>query len=492
MSERGEPTEMEQIEHEVKVVEAEMNRHESEKIAADLKEIGEKTREASPWMSVVCALTIVLGSLSYGAAIGYPSPAMPDLDENRNVFHTTTAQDSWVGSILTLGALFGGLVSGPIMDILGRKMTMLIWALPSVIGWVLIFSAPSFGCLITGRVISGLCTGIYSVVCPVYIGEIAPPAIRGLLGSCHQMAVCLGILFAYGFGAFLTWQWLAVACEALVLVMICLVMFIPESPRWLLSVQKREEAIDSLHWLRGKDFDITHEIAELEVTIKESMDKASVREFLQPQLAKPLLITLGLMVFQQFSGVNVIMFYTVTIFNAAHLTMDPNVQTVIVGAVGVVGTFVSIFISDLTGRRILLIVSGFLMTLSMAGMGAYFYELVHNPDQSTLDSISWLPVTCLVIFNFGFNVAFGPIPWVLMSELFPLRAKAVASSVATAANWLCAFILTKFWDDMTNAMSDAGGYWFCAGFCAVSIPFVLFFVPETKGKTLEEIVASFQ
>lgn len=442
--------------------------------------------EGNKVKSILCALTVCLGSFAFGTTIGWPSPAMPNLNAYRNPFHVSDEQNSWVGSIVTLGALAGGLVGGTYMDLVGRKLGLLYCAFPFAVGWVIIVSSGTFGCLLAGRAVTGVCTGIFSVICPVYIAEISPPSIRGLLGSCHQLAICIGILFTYGFGAFLPWTWLTISCEAFIIVMTLAMVFIPESPRWLLANGREEETKFALHWLRGEDADITAELEELREAIRLAQDKASFRDFLQPQLWKPLAISLGLMLFQQFSGINVIMFYTVQIFDMANIDLDPNMQTIIVGAVGVVGTLVSVFIADLAGRKILLVTSAAIMALSIGGLGAFFYEQYWFKAyaQSTL---SWLPVTCLVVFNFGFDMAFGPIPWLMMGELFPLRAKGIATSVASAFNWLCAFLVTKFFVNMTAGMTVQGAYWFFTGFCALAIPFIIFLVPETKGITLEEI-----
>lgn len=443
------------------------------------------------YKSVICAMAICLGSFHMGATIAYSSPALPNLNNNPNPFHLSVRQVSWVGSLATLAALVGGFVGGPYMDRIGRKMAIMTCTVLFMIGWVIFIASPNFSCMMIGRFVTGACTGIISVTCPIYIGEIAPASIRGLLGSCHQFAVCVGVMFVYGFGAFLSWTWLAIAVGVVLLLLECAMCFIPESPRWLLCVGRRDDAEYALQWLRGKDANVQKEMMELEDMIKTSQDKAALREFLEPQLLKPLMISLGLMLCQQLSGINVIMIYTVDIFRMSQSDLDPNLQTVIVGIVGIVGTLVSVFVADLAGRRILLLVSGFMMTVCMASVGAFFFEL--EVDRSfAVDKLGWLPVVCLVLYNFGFNVAFGPIPWVMMSELFPLRAKGVAGSVSTAINWLSAFLITRFFVDITEAIHVYGAYWLCTAVCAISIPFIIFVVPETKGKTLEEIQESFK
>lgn len=452
---------------------------------------GTQASPGKPWRAIIGALTVCLGSFVFGATCAYPSPAMADLQKNPTSFDVDEEQISWVGSIVTLGAMFGGLLGGTYMDRFGRKLALMSCAIPYLIGWVVVVASPSFLCLMAGRAITGVCTGIYSVICPTYIAEISPPSIRGVLGSCHQLVICIGVLYVYSMGAMLSWRSLGIACAFFLVVMEIALYFIPESPRWLLTAGRRPDTVKALQWFRGAGVDIEGDLAELQESLEKSADKASLREFAQPQLLKPLFISLSLMFFQQFSGINVILFNTVQIFEMAESDLGPSLETIIIGIVGVVGTMVSVVVADTAGRRILLLISGVVMTVSMAALGAFFYQLQFNQEYA-LGSLSWLPITCLVIYVFGFNVAYGPIPWLMMSELFPLRAKGIACSVSTAVNWLSAFILTKFFVNITAVIYPFGGYWLCTGFCALSVPFVIFMVPETKGKTLEEIEKFFK
>lgn len=446
-----------------------------------------------PWKVIASSMLICLGSFNFGTVTTYTSPAMNDLNSHPNPFFVDSNQNSWVGSVISLGALVGGLIVGRYMDLVGRKWTVLTAAVPLVVGWAIVVGSPSFACLVVGRVLTGFGVGIYSGVCPVYITEISPAFIRGFLGSCPQLAIVLGILYTYGFGAFLSWQWLGVTCGAVLVVLVIAVSFIPDSPLWCLSVDKVDEAKYALQWLRGNDSDVSDELEELHRIVKETSDKASLKEFLHLNLLKPLLVAIGLMLFQQFSGINVVLYYTVDIFKMAHIDMDPNLQSIIVGVAGVVGTAVSIFVIDLAGRRILLLVSSIVMTLSIGSLGAFFFELddPQHTDYATT-TLFWLPVTCLVIFYFGYNLAFGGIPWLMMGELFPLRAKAHGSSIVTVCSYLFAFFSSKFFVDIIDGIGRAGTFWLFTGICALSIPFVIVCVPETKGKTLEEISAGFQ
>ena len=232
-----------------------------------------------------------------------------------------------------------------------------------------------------------------------------------------------------------------------------------------------------------------------------------MRDWLSPVIAKPLIISIGLMIFQQFSGINAVLFNAANIFKTAGFE-DGKVVTICVGAVQFVGTALACLVMDKAGRRILLWTMAIGMCLTLAVLGLYFeiYIPRKGDSSSTGDvvsllgsishsvpakKISWLSIVCIVLFNLFFSLAWGPVPWLVMSEIFPLRARGPASSFATMANWLLAFIVTKTYDSMIATLSVQGTYWFFGGCCFLGFLFVYILMPETKGKTLEEIEAMF-
>ena len=217
-------------------------------------------------------------------------------------------------------------------------------------------------------------------------------------------------------------------------------------------------------------------------------EKMALRDWLSPVIVKPLIISIGLMVFQQCSGINAVVFNAASIFEDAGFT-DSKLVTISVGLIQFVGTGLACLIMDKAGRRILLLIMAVGMCVTLVGLGFYFEIIARHSVEAS--KISWLSILCIVLFNLSYSVAWGPVPWLVMSEIFPLQARGPASSIATLSNWLLAFIVTKTFPTMQAGLSVQGTYWFFGGWCFVGFVFVYFLLPETKGKTLEEIEALF-
>ncbi|XP_073455617.1 solute carrier family 2, facilitated glucose transporter member 8 isoform X1 [Aquarana catesbeiana] len=452
----------------------------------------------------LATLAAVLGPLSFGFVLGFSSPAISDLkhaDDPRLILDKGTA--SWFGSIVTIGAAVGGLFGGWMVDRLGRKVTLMICSIPFVLGFTLIISAQNVWMLLGGRLVSGLASGITSLVVPVYISETSHPRVRGLLGSCVQLMVVIGIVGSYIAGMFLDWRWLAVLCSVPPVIMALFMIFMPETPRYLISQNQRVEALSALSFLRGPDVDHEWEYRQIESSADQKEGSLKVADLWNPSIYKPFLIGILLMFFQQFTGINAIMFYADMIFEEANFK-NSSLASVIVGLIQVVFTAVAALIMDKAGRKILLIVSGTIMAVSTTLFGVYFkimemhaknassvLPVTAMPD-STGEQLAWLPLASMALFISGFAIGWGPIPWLVMSEIFPLRARGVASGVCVITNWGCAFLVTKEFQDMMDSMTSYGTFWLFAAICALNVLFTVLYVPETKGKSLEQIESHFQ
>lgn len=219
-------------------------------------------------------------------------------------------------------------------------------------------------------------------------------------------------------------------------------------------------------------------------------------DFKKPSLYQPLFIGAMAMVFQQFCGVNAVLGYCASIFSDANVN-NASLVSVVVSLIQIVFTLVSCFLVDRSGRRILLMISGFTMFVCMFILGVYYDVTIFNDGKKHVDlfhhrtvpasQISWLAVLCVILFIMAFSIGWGPIPWILMAELFPPLARDTAGAFVNLVNWLCAFLVLKFFPQMQKAFLQQGAFWFFSGFCLLSFLFTLFVIPETKGKTLEEI-----
>lgn len=450
----------------------------------------------------------VLGPMSFGFVLGYSSPAIPELTRIADPrLRLDDIQASWFGSIVTVGAAVGGLLGGWMVERIGRKLSLMFCSLPFVFGFTLIIAAQNVWMLYIGRVLTGLASGVTSLVVPLYISEMAHERVRGTLGSCVQLMVVLGIMGVYLAGLFLDWRWLAI-CSSIppTLLMVCM-CFMPETPRFLLSQGKRREAEEALRFLRGPDAPVEWECARIEDACEEQGSSLQMSDLRDPGVYKPLIIGVFLMIFQQMTGINAIMFYAETIFEQAHFK-ESDLASVIVGLIQVVFTAVAALIMDRAGRKVLLMISGVSMALSTTAFGVYFYLVSQQhsaTSQHTLmlvvqstagpsphQDLAWLALVSMAVFITGFALGWGPIPWLVMSEIFPAKVRGVASAVCVLTNWSMAFIVTKTFQDMMNFLTSAGTFWLFASMCIANSIFTIAFIPETKGKTLEQIEAIFR
>ncbi|XP_017665431.1 PREDICTED: solute carrier family 2, facilitated glucose transporter member 6 [Lepidothrix coronata] len=392
----------------------------------------------------------VLGNFSFGFALVYPSPVIPALEAHPSpALRLDQHTAPWFGSVFTLGAAAGGLSTMMLNDCLGRKLSIMFSALPSAVGYALMASAQGVWMLLLGRVLTGYAGGVTSASIPVYISEISHPGVRGMLGACPQIMAVLGSLVLYALGLVLDWRWLAVAGEVPVLVMIILLCFMPNSPRFLLSQGKEEEALGSLCWLRGKDTDYAREYEQIKDSVRKQSRRVSCAEIKDPFLYKPILIAGVMRFLQQLSGVTCILVYLQSIFKKTSVILKPEYDAALVGLVRLFSVAIAAVSMDKAGRKILLFVSGY--------------------------ALGW-----------------GPITWLLMSEILPLKARGVASGLCVIVSWLTAFTLTQFFLPVVNAFGLEVPFLFFAVISAGNILFTGCCVPETKGRSLEQIEAFFR
>ncbi|NWV01511.1 GTR6 protein, partial [Upupa epops] len=454
----------------------------------------------------------VLGNFSFGFALVYPSPVIPALETHPNpALRLDQHTASWFGSVFTLGAAAGGLSTMYLNDRLGRKLSIMFSALPSALGYLLMAGAQDIGMLLLGRVLTGYAGGVTSASIPVYISEISHPGVRGMLGACPQIMAVLGSLILYALGKYLglvlDWRWLAVAGEVPVLTMIVLLCFMPNSPRFLLSRGKDEEALGSLCWLRGKDTDYAREYEQIKDSVRKQSQRVSCAEIKDPFIYKPILIAVGMRFLQQLSGVTCVIVYLQSIFKKTSVILKPQYDAALVGLVRLVSVAIAAVSMDRAGRKILLFVSAGVMLVSNLTMGLYIHfvpaslngtvanrTLVSSASLAaeTTNYITLIPLLATMFFIMGYAMGWGPITWLLMSEILPLKARGVASGLCVVVSWLTAFTLTQFFLQVVEAFGLEVPFLFFAIICAGNIIFTGCCVPETKGRSLEQIEAFFR
>lgn len=362
--------------------------------------------------------------------------------------------------------------------------------IPFVTGWLSICFATNIAAVIAGRLICGISCGIVSVAVPMYCVEISTSEVRGLLGSSFQGFLVIGTLFCAILGSYISWEYLALTGAATTAFALLCFYAMPESPRWLVSQNDMAGAIKVMNYLQGNVVNAKEECEKMHEDLKnQPKGLLTWRECQHPSIYKPALISMALMCFQQVSGANAVLFYSSAIFEGSKSFLDPKKSTIVLAAVQVVATLLSNFIVDKAGRKLLLLLSGALMSISLIALGIYYY--ISSENIAFKDNFSWIPLSSLVSFLIAFSLGYGSIPWLLAAEMVPLRARSTIGGLATFANGLFAFTVTKTFSELQDFAGNYGTFWIYSALSFVGCVFVFIVLPETKGKELEEITNYF-
>ena len=396
---------------------------------------------------------------------------------------------SWV----TLGALFGALAGGELADRLGRKHTLLIAGMVFTIGSLVEALAPDTLILVSGRLIVGIGVGVAAVAAPLYAAELAPAALRGRFVSAYQLAVASGIFIAYLVDGWLSqndaWRWMLGLSAIPGVMLIGIAIVTPQSPRWLMRMQRRPEAEAAIKQLHPAA-DPALELDPMATALAQEQGQASWREIFGRKWRRPLLVGIGLAVFQQITGINAIIYYADQIFAAAGFATraaQTTVTTWAVGGVNVAATFIAIAFIDRLGRRKLLLAGLLGMGASLAVVGAAFEFITPTNGPTTPSIAGMVTLAALILFIACFAFSMGPVVWTVINEIFPGHIRGRAVAIATAANWASAFLVSQLFLSLIEAIGNALTFWLFALFCAAGWAFVFYRVPETNGRSLEQI-----
>ncbi len=396
-------------------------------------------------------------------------------------------------SFLLVGAVVGALSGGPLSDRVGRRPTTLLAAVIFGVGALAVAFAPGVGFIIFGRFLLGLGVGLASMIVPLYIAEIAPADRRGALVSLNQLMITIGILLSYIVGVIFApiegWRYMFAVALVPALVLGIGMFMLPESPRWLFEHGQLDKARAVLGRSRSPE-EVDLELREMEEikSLEEEQARVSYKELLAPYVRPALVIGIGLAIFQQITGINTVIYYAPTILQGVGFTEEGAIAATALG-VGVVNvgfTILAVRIIDRAGRRPLLIIGLIGMVVSLVLLGVVFLQGSTSGDAGLLATI------CLGLYIASFAISLGPVFWLMISEIYPLRIRGTAMSVASIANWGSNFLVALTFPILLATLGGAGSFWLFAVLGIVAWFFVYFRVPETKGRSLEEIEASFR
>ena len=430
-----------------------------------------------------------LGGMLFGYDTGVISGAIlfisPDLG-------LTPFLEGLVVASLLLGAAIGAACAGPLSDRLGRRNLILIAAVTFTVGAIGAALAPGVGTLVLFRVVLGLAVGAAALIVPLYLSEIAPTEIRGAISSLNQLMITVGILLAFIVNALLAnsgaWRWMLGLAVIPSVVLFIGMYFMPETPRWLVSRGREDDARDVLMRSRSEE-EAEHEIREIKEVERE--EEGGLRELAAPWVRPALIVAIGLAVFQQIIGINTIIYYApTTLKNVGYGDAAAIYANLIIGAINVLMTLVAIRIVDRVGRKPLLLggLVGMVISLTVLGLSTL---LLSEPSSPT-DTVAIITLICLAGFIISFAATWGPTVWVVLPEVLPLRIRGTAMGVAIFLHWIANFIVSQTFPSLLAALGPGIPFLGYAVIGVLAFIFVRAFVTETKGRSLEEIEADLQ
>jgi MFS transporter, SP family, galactose:H+ symporter len=424
-----------------------------------------------------------LGGLLFGYDTGVISGALLFI---RQVMSLSATMQGIVVAIALLGAALGAAAAGYLSDRIGRRRVILGAGLLFVAGAVISAAANDLITLLVGRLFVGLAIGVASMLAPLYLAEISPAEDRGAIVSLNQLCITGGILVSYLVGFALAaapggWRWMLALGALPGIILAAGMLVLPESPRWLAGHGRLQDAENVLRRLRGT-VDVAGEFGALRTDLAREGRLASAKELLAPRLRRPLVIGVGLAMFQQITGINTVIYFAPTIFQSAGLSSAATaiLATAGVGAVNVIMTIVSIRLIDRLGRRQLLL-------WSLGGMALTLFVLSFAFYVGASGHLAWVAVVSVAIYVGFFAIGLGPVFWLLISEIFPLALRGRAMSLSTVAVWSFNLIVSATFLDLIGAIGSAATFIVYAVLSLVALVFVFIMVPETKGLSLEQI-----
>ncbi|KAG8319913.1 hypothetical protein J6590_081053 [Homalodisca vitripennis] len=454
-----------------------------------------KHRLGSPIKQVIAAMFGNLGTVNTGMMFGFSAVTIPQLKQPDSFIQITPDQASWIASLSSVATPFGCLLSGSLLDALGRKRTITLSLAPMIIGWYLMSAATAVYMIYIGRLLMGLGSGMLGSPARVYTGEITQPHLRGMLAAVASVGVSFGVSLQYLIGSFLPWYWLAFINGCIPTVAFISAFFLPESPQFLINKGRTEEARAALRKVRGASCDVDDELQDLIDFVNKSAAKNAtsepaktsvLSEVLKPAALKPFTILALYFLLLQFSGLNPVTFYAVEIIQESGANMNKYAATIILGLVRLGFTVISCILMRRLGRRPMTFMSSVGCGLTMVGLGSYMYMGEQWAAEGKEKSATWIPILNLFVFMTASTMGYLTVPWVMIGEVYPSKVRGIMGGLTTFVGHFCIFLVVKTFP-LFQSISKFGTFIFYGVVSLLATIFFYLFLPETQGRTLQEI-----
>ncbi|XP_004926978.1 facilitated trehalose transporter Tret1-like [Bombyx mandarina] len=452
--------------------------------------------------------SVAINIVGHGCVIGFPAILIPSLRKSDSHIHLTRSEESWIASVVGFALIVGNFIITLILDNIGRKKSHILTIFPNLAGWFLFLLVNNFPGLMAARFLQGIAMGMLGPLGSIIIGEMTDPKSRGVFLTSVSLSLTLGVLSSHALGTCFTWQISALLCSLVTFISLCLIIFTPESPSWLLSKGRYDEAREGFFWLRGKNAKTEHELERMitsqkmtrkaSITGQKDTVKANLKNYFRylseagkkPEFVKPVVIMVFLYIMFQFAGINVISSYATDIL-AELLDSEANSNFLMVALdiERLICNLIAIYLMKTLKRRTLLFSTTIICILAYISKGSYVYA--KQAGILTYDS-QWIPITLIGIYMFSLTVGVSSIPFALSGELFPLDYRGLGGGVSYLALSLNFFIAVKCFPVLSSAIGLSFTYFLYAGIVTICMVVVWIMLPETKDKTLQEIEDRFR
>lgn len=437
--------------------------------------------------SISILIPVVLLMIQLGAMCGWTSPYLARLTVPGSPIFLTLNEASWVAALLNVGRFAGAIIGALCVYFWGSKKAMIHTLMPIGLSWLLIILADRPLMLYLARLTGGIGLGMTFSCFPLYVGEIALPEIRGAMVTVAFCGSPFGNVIASMLGYYLSISLSGVVFLAISLANMLMFMWLPDSPHHLVKIGDLEAAKSSIHWYRNGE-KVEEELIAVQKFVSSSISgsfKAKLEEFKSAAVMKGIFIVMMLFIFLQICGLNSVLFYMEIIFRRGQSNLiHPSWAVVLVNLSGAITSVLAVNMIDRYGRRILLIASGCGVTVAMTVLGTHFLliDLGFDPVK-----FQWLPVASVFMFMLSFIIGLMSVPSTVLSEIFPANIKCIAACMASLGGAVFAFGATKTYQPLVDLMGEAYVFYIHAALTSLVIPFTLYFMPETKGKSLQQI-----